>query len=121
MKPMSDSQNTPFEQQLQRELSQSEQALAPETSRKLYQARRQAVMAARENPSASRRIYLPAIGSALTAAFLLVMLLPSSDPNQSEFGMERLVEDTELLSNQEDLEIVQDIEFYRWLAAVDHG
>ena len=118
---MKDHQPTPFEQQLQSDLHQAERTLTSETSRKLFQARKQAVLETSKKPRIPRKFWLPAFSSAITSAFLLVFMLPSTDLSDVDLAVELLIDDAELLSNQEDLDIIQDMEFYNWLATVDHG
>ena len=118
---MKDHQPTLLELQFQETLSQNEQNIAPEISQKLFHARRQAVLEANEKPRGRIKFWLPAFSCGLTAALLLFLFLPQAELSDLKPPVELLVDDAELLSNQENFDIVQDLDFYDWLASVDHG
>jgi len=91
-------------------LERSARELDPETLTRLAQARARALERAgrRTHP----RIWLlgGGLASASAAALAWLLLSPSVEP-----GPALVVEDLELLSSTESLELLQDLDFYEWL------
>jgi hypothetical protein len=106
---MTDDKEARFIAAVKTELDRGTQQLDELTIARLRAARRQAVAA---HPR--RRVWLAAGGlatAALTATLVALLLFaPAAAPPVS--GLEQL----ELLSESDSLELYRDLEFYRWLA-----
>lgn len=84
---------------------------------KLTQARYAAMAAMKESRkrgSRRRRLRLPVAGLAVTAAAVVAVLLWNGDSRELMPGA-LSVEDMELVAEVENLEMLQDVEFYAWL------
>jgi len=117
---MTEPHNTPLEQQLQKDLSQLEQNISPELSRRLYQARRAAIAQAAV-PTARTNYFKPALAMSVASLFAFVVLFASMKPTPVDDIISNGAKDTELISSQDNLELYQELEFYSWLALAEHG
>jgi len=117
---MTEPHNTPLERQFQEDLSQLEQNISPELSRRLYQARRAAIAQAAA-PVVRINYFKPALAVSLASLFALVVLLSSIKPTAVDDIISNGAKDTELISSQDNLELYQELEFYSWLALAEHG
>lgn len=97
-------------------LEASTQDLGPKTMAALRLARRQALAAGRPQPRWSPRV----IGGMATAAVALIAVFLWGVPRQN--GKAGLwVEEMEALGTLEAVEIVDDLEFYEWLAETERA
>ena len=115
--------NTPNDQELQQRardaLSERAEGLDSSTLSRLTQARYSAVDAARN--SGSR--WLPWRIAGATAAVCAVVLtaLLMGETQQTEVPNEQIFSDFDLLNIDEDLELVEEPEFYHWLEEAYDG
>ena len=98
-------------------LREAEGDLPDDVADRLYQARAQAVDAARQPVKATRRWLVPSMGVGMTAAaavLVVVLMLPATT------RIEPLPagEDMELAAAQ-DLELLEDLEFVAWMVAME--
>ncbi len=108
---MSQREHDEFVRRVRRQLDHSLQRLDPDTRRQLAERRRQALAQA----AAPRPWLKPALSLALTTGLLilgLVLLWP--DPRASLPALPPL-DDLELLSSKDELELFEELEFYQWL------
>ncbi len=97
-------------------LERRAEALDAETVARLADLRREALAQRR----APRRRWVEVAGvAAVAASALLVVSLWFSAGNVQPPGLAPLMEDLELLSTREDLELFEDLDFYLWLTADD--
>ncbi len=93
-----------------RMLEQRLEELDEETIGRLYEARQKAL----HRPSPRRPRWIAMGGwAAAAASFLLVVTLWNSDNRTPEAP--GIFEDLELLSTKEDMEFIEDLDFYLWL------
>ncbi len=103
-------------------LERASRELDPATAGRLRAARRTALAAARGrgSPAWSSRAWLAAgVAAGVTAAVALAVLLqrgPAPDPGTAHLAA---VEDLELITQGEGLDLYEDLEFYQWLAEQD--
>jgi hypothetical protein len=95
------------------ELAQSVATLDAETSSKLAQIRRKALARAGARKSVSYGLPVAALA---TAALILAILvtMPRPQPIQEE-----MIDDLDLITTSEDLDLFEDLEFYEWLEVYD--
>ncbi len=129
---MLDSSKTTFERQLQLELSQSEGNIEEDTAKRLHMARIKALEEARSQSSSSATKpnllfkYFSAqnwkviSASGVACLMLVILVLPTLQTKQANTRNPANISG-ELFSNQEELEMLEDLEFYQWLADVEHG
>lgn len=87
------------------------------TRSRLTQARHAALAAlAQQREPFMRRWWLPAAGLA-TAALAAVIVVFNLNPaaNEHQFAAASLAEDMDILSGAENIELLEDMEFYAWL------
>ena len=104
--------NDDFENDLRRQLRDSESNIDPQTRARLAAARRTAL--AEDTPGQS--FGLPAWSSAIAVALVVAIAVQLYLPNGSQpdnAGQEEI----EIYENLEMLELYEDLEFYEWLAA----
>jgi hypothetical protein len=84
------------------------------TRSRLTQARHAAVAAlAQQREPFMRRWWLPTAGLATAALVALMVIIPA---NEQQFAAASLaVEDIDILSGAENIELLEDMEFYAWL------
>ena len=102
-----------FEGKAKNLLDQSLDDLSPEITRRLQQARYQALEKAKARSAWS--FYPQAISAVFAVAAISVLLLISFDENnlnQTELAMEA---DIEVLTANESLDLMEDLEFMQWL------
>ena len=87
------------------------------TRSRLTQARHAAVEALARPRAAWRSRWLPAAGLAAAALAAVVVML-DVQPGNNEPQFAAVVEDMELLTGAEDIELLEDMEFYAWLEGV---
>ncbi len=63
-----------------------------------------------------RRFMLPA-GSLATAALVAVVMWTGYIPSGIRAGAELAVDDVELVANEENLDLIQELEFYSWVGS----
>lgn len=98
------------------QLSRNADAVDDATRARLRAARRRALDARKGRPSIASRFGFPAAVAVAAAVLATVLLLPrwSGEPPQDLVAGVGL-EDLELLGAAEDLELYEQLEFYRWL------
>lgn len=112
--------NTPddrFEEQAKRAFDDSVERLDAATLSRLNQGRQAALASARPD-SRDRRwsLWAPAAGVTAAAVVALVMLRaplpdePMADPAATDF---------EIMVSEDNLEMIEDLEFYSWLATIE--
>jgi len=120
---MQNKQQDELAHNIRRQLDDAVVGMDGATQSKLRQARAQAMEKALASSrpfyrSIYRRQWLPA-GVALTSVLALVVLLVPLQPERPDSGQAELLvaEDLEILSQPEELELYEDLEFYRWMSA----
>ncbi|MGD8577536.1 MAG: hypothetical protein PVG13_10640 [Thiohalophilus sp.] len=105
--------------QAQQELQRCSDELSPEIQDRLLTARRKALDALETPQFRERRVLWPSL-AALAAGVVLsfsLVLRHSSGPTPD--GLEQMAAgDFELLANSENLQMLDDLEFYQWLDEV---
>ncbi|MGI9293240.1 MAG: hypothetical protein ACR2PS_04590 [Pseudomonadales bacterium] len=96
-------------------LDSDEQELDPETLRALSSIRHEAVALA-EKRGRFASSWIPLTGTALAAGFALVMVMWPTPVDPVE-GWQ--FEDMEILVSNNDIEMLEDLEFYMWLEEID--
>ena len=96
-------------------LDESAAGLDAATLTRLHQARNRAVAGA-GRPAAWFRLGLPAATLAATATLVALLTLPLERPTPAE-QTPLVMEDLDLLVELEELELIEEMEFYGWLAA----
>lgn len=110
---MSDEQRDNFTQNVQQSLRDSENDIDELTLAKLHAARANAIDATAQPKS--RNWSIPA---SLAAAFVLafVTVIFTQNPNNELVGTDvALLEDIDVLSSNESLDLLENLEFYEWL------
>ena len=97
-----------FVEQVKQQLDQQADQLDELTAAKLKAARLRALEAA----SRPRKLWVPAFGTATAAAVMLAVLLWQS-PSELPGPFEEL----DIIASGEDLELIEDMDFYDWLDA----
>ncbi len=103
-----------FLDRLTRALDESVEQLDSATARELQARRRQALSHAQAKP-AGRAWIKPAAGLALAAGIGIVGLSLLWPRPEARLPALPLMEDLELLSSGEELELYQELDFYQWL------
>lgn len=104
-----------------RELYQRQQdQLEPAVRRRLSEARRQALAAAarRSGPRLSLPVLVPAGAAAAVVAGLMIMLSRQPAPEEDYTQLaaaDPQADDMEILLGHEELELLDDLDFYLWL------
>ena len=113
---MSDSnQDLEFTRHLKRRLDEAEQNLDAGIRSRLTQTRYQALAQRKENPSWwPEWIKQPLPGMAAAFALVLALALTLNGPPSTQPG--NGLEDMDLLTAEDQLELYEDLEFYAWLA-----
>ena len=107
---MKDKQTDPFLENARQSLDQSVEDLEPETLDKLNQIRRDAINDTVAKPRRLSSAWWVPAGSIATAAIVAAVWLNSPEP-----ASHLAVNDMELLTSEDDLEMMEDIEFVAWL------
>ncbi len=121
-----------FTEQARQALDQQLQALDEPTKARLQAARREAVNTVRQGKTPSRStsdallrwlqqqqrwIYRVELGTAALALVAIVSLnLWSGYGNEPTGGLSASIEDLQILTQWEDVEMIENLEFYQWLA-----
>lgn len=99
---------------VQAELEQSVQEIDAATQSKLTQIRSHAL---EKTPVKKRNLFgLPA---ATLATACLVLAIVVNFPEQQTDQNETMIDDLDLITNSESLELLEDLEFYEWLEDYD--
>ena len=117
---MTEPHKTTLEQELKEDLDQLEQNISLELSRRLYQARRAAIVQA-ATPAPRSNYFKPALTVSFASLFAFVVIFTSMKPTPVDDIINNGAKDTELISSQDNLELYQELEFYSWLALAEHG
>ena len=108
-------EHDPLVKRIRDELAAGVTDLPPHITARLRESRRQAVARWEKHPWLCAIPRWATIGSLATAATLLVVVgLWHQSPLRPQPN--GTVEDLEIVSTQEGLELFEDLEFYRWLA-----
>ncbi len=109
---------TAFERRLQARLEADAQELDEATRERLRSARLRALAQLDETPRRAARWRLPAGAVAASLALLAVLVVVRDDdaPDVAP-AVVADVDDLELLYADEDLELLEELEFFRWLDA----
>lgn len=113
-----DSVDERLEQRAKDLLDQSADELDARTRSKLTQARHAATAELRHSRANPWLRWAPVAAMALVAA--IVVTLPTRNGPQRE-SSPTLLEDFDLVADAENLELLQDVEFYAWLDESDDG
>lgn len=103
-----------FENKAKRMLDESLDDLSPDITRRLQQARYEALEKAK--PSSSWSFYPRAISAVFAVAVISVTLMFSFDENKLNHTELAMEEDIEVLTANESLDLMEDLEFMLWLA-----
>ncbi|HEU4602746.1 MAG TPA: hypothetical protein VFS24_12285 [Steroidobacteraceae bacterium] len=114
-----DPSETPFEERTRAAFDATVANLDGRTRSRLNQARQQAVAIA-ANPARQKwmRALVPATGLA-TAALVAVMLQFNAPGHNSRSSETLALEDLEIVSDSDNLDLMQDIDFYAWMPQGD--
>lgn len=107
---MSEQDNDRLLEHIRQQLDASTEQLDAATLSRLTRIRRQAVAAA-DRPKRAWQMPALALGSAAAVGAITLALMTSSIPTQQSS-----LEDLNLLSSNEAFELIDDVEFYQWLA-----
>lgn len=104
-----------FEQQAKKLFDESVERLDAATLSRLNRSR-QAALAAAKHPGAQWSRWMPVTAGAVATVLVAVMVMrgPGSDD-----VFEQSAADFELLLSEESIEMLEELEFYTWLATVD--
>jgi anti-sigma-K factor RskA len=101
--------------QVREHLDSEARDLDATTASRLNRARQRALDA---QPAASQRWRWPAVGLATAAALMLAVVIQSRNaeaPLPAPVASTQAVDDLDLLAGTEDLEMIENLEFYAWL------
>lgn len=109
-----------FEDKARALFEDSVERLDASTRSKLTQARNRALDEVNKGAARRRWLWAPAGGVALAVVVAVVMLNPGGSRPRGEAGAPGL-EDIDIVADSENLDMLQDVEFYMWLddAAAD--
>ena len=118
---MTDKNKQPVDEQLllsaaKHTLQDSVENLDQETVDRLAAIRLQALAAASSRRSRRSSWLMPAGGFVTAAALVAAVLLWTSGPTVNESAPVALIEDINILTDSEEIDFYQDLEFYQWLA-----
>ena len=105
---MTEQDEKAFVGQIKQQLDQHADSLDELTSARLKAARLRALEAA---PRA-KKLWVPAFGTATAAAVMLAVLLWQNPPD-----MPGTFEELDIIASGEDLELIEELDFYDWLDA----
>ncbi len=106
-----------IEERARAALRESVERLDARTLSKLTQARHTAMaQLQRSRVQRMRRFMLPA-GSVAAAALVTVVMWTGYTPSGTRPGAELAVDDVELVANEENLDLLQELEFYSWVGS----
>jgi hypothetical protein len=105
---MNDGEQQRFVEAVKRQLDTQSEALDELTLARLRAARKRAL----EAGTGRRRYWLPALGTATAAVLALAFLLW---PASRELPV--TLDDWEIVASQDDLELIEEYDFYEWLEA----
>jgi len=110
----------PLEPRSRELFEESVARLDARTRSRLNQARQHAL--AEMNKGSGRRYWLGAPIGGLAAAVLIavVLLRPGVEPKQAEITG-TLLDDFDIVADADNFELIQDVEFYSWLAGQNDG
>ena len=119
---MTDKNRQPIDEKLllsaaKHTLQDSVDNLDQETLDRLATIRLQALAAASSRRSRRSSWLMPAGGFVTAAALVAALLLWTSEPAIKESAPVALIEDINILTDSEDIDFYQDLEFYQWLAS----
>jgi hypothetical protein len=106
--------NTELERRSKALFDESVEGLSGNIRSKLTQARHAALAEAGTHRS-SRRVWLPAAGLATAAAITAFVVVPQLRQERAMPESVASADDMAILLNSDDLELLEDIEFYAWL------
>jgi hypothetical protein len=109
--------NEAFERRVQARLEQETRALGPDVERALRLARHAALEAAKD--TAATRRWRWRFGAALAAGIALVAvasLLRPGEPALAPDTAQPIMADLDVLSADDELEMLDELEFYTWLS-----
>lgn len=117
MKPV-DEQASPVESRTRQVFDDQVASLDAHTLSRLNQARQAALDVARNNRMVMPRWLVPA-GSVAALALAAVMMIRLGGTDPVKPSVESHVEDMEIIASNEELDLLQDVDFYDSLDAVD--
>jgi hypothetical protein len=106
-----------FEQRSRAVFKTSVASLDGHTRSRLNQARQQALAVAEKRPHKWIRTWVPVTG--LVTAALLAMMLQISPSNQVRNPDTVALEDLDIVSDADNVDLLQDIDFYAWMPQGD--
>lgn len=110
----------PFEERSRELFDNSVERLDARTRSRLNQARQRAL--AEMNKGSSRRYWLGAPAGGLAAAALIALILirtGGESPSADNGGT--MLDDFDIVADADNFELIQDVEFYSWLAIKNDG
>jgi hypothetical protein len=110
----------PFEERSRALFDDSVERLDARTRSRLNQARQQAL--AEMNKGSARRYWIGAPLGGLVAAAVIALILIRPDGEAP--GLEKpgtMLDDFDIVADADNFELIQDVEFYSWLADRDDG
>lgn len=118
MKP-ADEQSSPFEHRTRQVFDDQVASLDAQTLSRLNRARQSALEVARGDRKVMPRWLVPAssVAALALAAVMVIKLGGITDPAKP--SIESHVEDVEMMASNEELDLLQDVDFYDSLDAVD--
>lgn len=110
----------PFEERSRELFDNSVERLDARTRSRLNQARQRAL--AEINKGAARRYWLvaPLGGLAAAALVALILIRTGGEPASTE-NAPMLLDDFDIVADADNFELIQDVEFYSWLADRNDG
>ena len=115
---MSNNENN-FEYNIRQQLTTSLENINGPIQSRLTQARNKALSHSNKPHPHFIKWMLPLISTAVAA--LLVIILMPSNPQQNEAINMATSEDLIMVSEMEDIELYNNIEFYQWLETIDNN
>ena len=95
-------------------LARNVETLGPEVTRRLSRLRANAISRMQTKAPWWQQWYIPAGATASVCVLALVFSMLSRDFEITDYG------DLEILSESEEMELYEDLEFYEWLPSVQH-
>jgi hypothetical protein len=110
----------PLEQRSRELFDDSVERLDARTRSRLNQARQRAL--AEMNQGSTRRFWLgaPLGGLAAAALIALILIRPGAEAPSTENGG-AMLDDFDIVADADNFELIQDVEFYSWLADQSDG
>lgn len=110
----------PLEERSRELFDNSVERLDAQTRSRLNQARQRAL--AEINKGSTRRYWLGApLGGLAAAALVALILIRTGGESPNAENSNVLLDDFDIVADADNFELIQDVEFYSWLADQDNG